>query len=63
MALMDRFKPYYMITVVCENCGKKCDVKVKKGTTVINAIKEGEIKCDNCYCNLYPSEYQTQWLK
>lgn len=52
-----------MIKVVCGNCGKNCEVTIKKGTTVIEALKAKEIKCDNCGCEIRPKEYTTTWLK
>lgn len=60
MSLLNR---RYMIKVVCGNCGKNCEVTIKKGTTVIEALKAKEIKCDNCGCEIRPKEYTTTWLK
>lgn len=63
MALMDRLKPYYEAGMICDNCGKKCSIRIKKGTAVEEAIKNKEIKCDSCGCLIEPKEYTTQWIK
>ena len=34
MAWIDKLKPYYEAGMTCENCGKKCVIRIKKGTTV-----------------------------
>lgn len=63
MALADRLKPFYEIGVDCKNCGKKCRIKIKKGVSVVEAIKDKSIRCENCKCIITPKEYTTQWLK
>lgn len=63
MTLLDKLKPGYEVGMICKNCGKKCVIRIKKGTTVGEAVKAKEIKCNNCGCILAPSEYTTQWLK
>lgn len=54
---------YYYIKVKCTNCGKECDIKIKKGVSVAEAITNETIKCDNCGCLIKPNEYSTTWLK
>ena len=63
MAWSDKLKPYYEAGMLCDNCGKKCMIKIKKGTPVSVAIKNKEIKCDNCKVIITPEEYTTQWIK
>jgi len=53
----------YEIKVKCDNCGKDCVIKIKKGVAVGDAIKMSSIKCTNCGVILNPKEYSTQWLK
>lgn len=54
---------YYHIKVKCNNCGKVCNISIKRGTTVIEAIKNRQIKCNECGCQITPTEYSTEWLK
>jgi len=65
MALLDRFKKMgkYSISIVCENCGKPCEVKIPKGISVKEAIEGGTLTCDNCGVVINPKEYKTQWFK
>jgi len=63
MTLADTFRQTYVIKVRCENCGKPCDVKIRKGTSVTEAVSGESIKCDNCKCIIKVMEYSTQWLK
>jgi len=63
MAFLDKIKPYYEVGMSCENCGKKCVIKIKKGTSVTQAVKNKEITCENCKVVIIPKEYTTQWLK
>jgi len=63
MAWADKLKPYYLIKVVCDNCGKKCEIRIKKGTTISEAVKERQLKCDFCGVTITPKEYSTPWLK
>lgn len=53
----------YSIQVVCENCGKPCEVRIKKGVTVQEAIHAKSLTCDNCGVVIEPKEYKTQWFK
>ena len=53
----------YRINVKCGNCGKDCVVNIKRGVTVSEAIKSKSIGCDNCGCEIQPTEYKTAWLK
>lgn len=63
MALLDKLKPHYEAGMTCENCGKRCVIRIKKGVSVTEAVKNKEIKCENCRCIIIPKEYTTQWLK
>lgn len=63
MALIDKLKPHYIIKVLCKNCEKKCEVRIKKGVTVAEAIKDKQLKCDNCKCIIIPTEYTTVWSR
>jgi len=53
----------YTISVVCENCGKECAVRIKKGVSVTEAIQLKALHCDNCYVLIEPKEYKTKWLE
>lgn len=63
MPLADKLRPYYTINVTCENCGKPCQIRIKKGVTIIDAVKNKEMKCENCKCIIMPKTYTTQWIK
>ena len=54
---------FYTVIIKCKNCGKTCNVKIKKGVSVAEAIEGETIKCDNCFCIIKPEEYSTQWMK
>ena len=62
MALFNKLGKYE-IRIVCENCGKECIVRIKKGVSVPEAIKAKILACDNCGCLIEPKEYKTQWLE
>lgn len=53
----------YEIYVKCENCGKGCSVRIKRGTSVAEAIQDKGLSCDNCGCEIEPKEYKTKWLE
>lgn len=53
----------YHIFVVCENCGFKNDLSVKKGITVKQFVESRECRCHECGCKIKPKEYRTDWLK
>ena len=63
MSLLDKLKPAYEVGMTCENCGKKCTIRIRKGTPIQEAVRNKEIRCDNCKCLIIPKEYTTQWLK
>jgi hypothetical protein len=63
MSFADKLKPHYEVGMNCDNCGKKCSIRIKKGVTVVDAVKNKEIKCENCKCIIVPKEYTTQYLK
>lgn len=54
---------FYHIKVVCDNCGYKNDLRVKKGLRVEEFVKTKNCKCQNCGVRLNPDSYQTEWLK
>jgi hypothetical protein len=62
MALADKFKPWYPIQMVCGNCGKTSEIRIKKGVTVPQAMSNKEITCTNCKCLIDTGEYTTQWI-
>ena len=47
----------YDILVTCENCGKPCTVRIKRGVTIAQAVREKTITCDNCGCGI------TKWME
>lgn len=63
MALLDKLKPTYEVGMTCKNCGKKCTIRIRKGLTVRDAVKNREIRCENCKCGITPKEYTTPWFK
>jgi transcription elongation factor Elf1 len=63
MALLDKLKKYYLAHMTCENCGKKCEIRIRKGTSVVDAVKGKEVVCDNCQCVIKSGEYTTTWIK
>lgn len=63
MTLVDKLKPYYAVNMRCSNCGKDCELKIKKGITVKEASMNKKITCDNCGCLIESFEYTTKWIK
>lgn len=53
----------YDIKISCENCGKDCLLRVKKGITVMEFAKDKRAKCNNCGCVIEFKEYKTKWLE
>jgi len=53
----------YTINIVCDNCGKDCVIKIRKGISVQEAVKFKQIKCDNCGVIIDAKEYRTEWLQ
>lgn len=43
-------KNYYFYIFICDNCGKKVEVYIKKGITI--KIIRGSIVCGHCGCHL-----------
>lgn len=42
---------FYITKVKCRNCGHIGELRVPKGTTVIDHVTSGNGKCTNCGCN------------
>lgn len=52
----------YEINLTCPNCGCPNKTQIPRGTKVVEFVKEGKCKCDNCGVVFYPKEYSTKWL-
>ena len=64
MALIDLKKfGKYKAKVLCSNCNFASEIKVPKGISVVDFIKEGSCKCDNCGVVGYPEEYTTEYFE
>lgn len=62
---MRLFKTFfgYEAKLKCENCGFMGNVKIPKGISVKEFIREGHFHCSNCGCVSTPKEYKTRWLE
>jgi hypothetical protein len=60
--LFAKLKPY-VVEITCPNCGFPNLTKIPRGIKVVDFVKEGKCKCENCSIVFYPKEYKTKWLK
>lgn len=64
MGLFDKFmKGHYKALIKCSNCGFMGEVKVPKGISIPDFVKEGKCICDNCKVVFYPREYTTEYFE
>lgn len=54
---------WYHIYVKCENCLQPCDIRIRKGLSVANAVKLKVIRCSECGIKLDITEYETEFGK
>ena len=61
MSLFHKIRKVYPIKIICSNCCKKCEVNIRKGVSVSEAMRDKEIKCDFCGCWISTNTYETEW--
>lgn len=50
MTLMDDLSKRYSITIKCMNCSCVNEVKITKGITIKDFLKQNKALCKNCGC-------------
>jgi hypothetical protein len=50
MTLFDNLKKVYAVSVKCDNCGTKFELKIPKGKTIDAYLKSEACSCENCGC-------------
>jgi len=53
----------YIVYLKCDNCGKRCEIKIRKGISIREAIEGKMAACDYCGCSINPKEYSTEFIK
>ena len=62
MSLLSQLKNRnnYIVYVNCINCGARGEIKVPKGISVSEYVKQGRCKCETCGVIFHPNEYSTK---
>jgi len=61
MGILKNFKNFgtYKAFCKCPNCGYGSEIKITKGISVADFVKDGKCLCDNCRVVFFPDEYTT----
>ena len=53
----------YKAKVLCSNCNFASEIRVPKGISVADFVRDGKCTCDNCGVVNYPEEYTTEYFE